>query len=1689
MAPTNGTANECSGVAGCTSPPSTFAIPADPNVTAAGVTPIAGNFAIFNGTITAVSTPSLVSGSYASDSQTNITVSLTAGAANSGSTTNLVLAWGGHIATRGDWSQGSACVNISGSPFHMALVSFSGGGGGSQDRGLTASAVIFPATIQIAKAAIPTSNTSFPFAVAPALPTSTGTVSSFSLVNNGSTSNDITYTLNTASAFNVAYAFQESAVSGWSLIGLDCTVDPVSGSTADTSGNTATITPQQAGIINCAYTNSEPTVATPTLNPVAGTYTSIQNVTIGTATPGASIRYTTDGSTPSETAGTLYSGPVTVASTETLKAIAYESGMVDSGVASALYTIQSPSITSLSPTSGPVATSVTITGTNFGASQGTSTVTFNGTNAGTATSWSATSIVIPVPSGATTGNVVVTVGGLTSNGSLFTVTVPPSITTLSPTSGSVGTSVTIAGTNFGAMQGASTVTFNGTNAGTATSWSATSIVIPVPSGTTTGNVVVTVGGLASNGSAFTATVPPSITSLSPTSGPMGTSVTITGTSFGAAQGASTVTFNGTNAGTATSWSATSITVAVPSGATTGNVSVTVGGVASNGVPYAVSVVTPTFSPSPGTYSTAQSVTITTATPGASIRYTIDGSAPSATLGTLYSSPITVSETTTINAIAYKNGMADSTIATAAYTITPQVAPPTFNPAAGTYTSIQAVAITSATPGASIRYTTDGSTPTSSVGALYSGSVTVSANTTINAIAYKTGMTDSTVSTAIYTINLPPITVTLNETTATLYASQTKQFTATVANTTNTAVTWSATIGAIDTNGLYTAPPNIATQQAATITAVSQADPTKTASATITLMPPIAISVSPAFATLFGGEVQQFNATLTNATDNTVTWSATVGTIDAAGLYSAPASVTVEQTVTITASSVADPTKTATAKLTITPTATVFRHSRAITIDHTKVPNTDQINFPVMISGTYSYLANAAAGGQAYDPNGYDITFTSDAAGTVPLDREIESYNPVTGSITAWVRVPALSHTCDTTIYLFYGNPSVRTEQSTPMGVWDSNFVAVYHFGNSSALGTKDSTANGNHCVNHGAVLTAPLFGAGGGAASFNGTSSYMDCGNGSSLQLTGTATIDTWVRNLVNGRVASKLDPGTPSNGYELLVGPFAFNTSYYMQIANAGGVSSVGGGGDMWTNNIRHLVGVYRPGSIQVYRDGAPNGSGGGPASIGIASGNLTLGASPGGTTNFFGGTIDEVRISNAARSADWVATEFRNLSSPATFFSIAGDGVTTVSVCPAMITLLSGQTQQFTAIATNPNGAVTWSNPSGLGTLSTSGLYTAPVSVSSTQIVTITATSQADPAKSGSAAVTLPPVAISAVSPASATLYQGQTRQFTATVTSAPSGAVLWTLAPNVGGISSAGLYTAPASIETQQVVTVTAASQSDPSKTSTAMVTLMPPVTVTVSPATASMLNGGTQQFAVAVGNTDNTAVTWSITPAGTGSIDASGLYRAPITAVFGPVTIKATSVFDTTKTGSASLVISPPTAGSYGYRRPIVIDHAKVPNTDQTNFPVLISGTYPYLATLPNGGKVESPSGYDIIFTSDCAGLQKLDHEIESYDPVTGALSMWVRLPLVSRSVDTIFYLNYGSATVTTSQENRAGVWDGSFQAVLHLGDSRDSTTNGYTGAGASTGSAGKIGSAQSFDGVSQSIAYSQSPNPSGAISLV
>ncbi|GAA4370932.1 hypothetical protein GCM10023185_45910 [Hymenobacter saemangeumensis] len=260
-------------------------------------------------------------------------------------------------------------------------------------------------------------------------------------------------------------------------------------------------------------------------------------------------------------------------------------------------------ISSFTPASGPVGTSVTITGSEF---TGATAVAFNGT-AASFTVNSATQITATVAAGTTSGTIrVTTPGGTATSTGSFTVIPAPAIASFTPASGPVGTSVTITGTSF---SGATAVAFNGTAASSFTVNSATSITATLAAGTTTGAISVTTpGGTATSTSSFTVIPAPVIASFSPGSGPVGQNVVLSGSNF---SGATAVTFNGTNAPAFTVSSATSITVSVPSGATSGPISVTTpGGTATSSTSFTVNPNPVVYSFSPASGPVGTSVVIT-----------------------------------------------------------------------------------------------------------------------------------------------------------------------------------------------------------------------------------------------------------------------------------------------------------------------------------------------------------------------------------------------------------------------------------------------------------------------------------------------------------------------------------------------------------------------------------------------------------------------------------------------------------------------------------------------------------------------------------------------------------------------------------------------------------------------------------------------------------------------------------------------------------------------------------------------------------------------------------------------------------------------------------------------------------------------------------------------------------------------
>ncbi|HSD88462.1 MAG TPA: DUF2341 domain-containing protein [Kofleriaceae bacterium] len=163
-------------------------------------------------------------------------------------------------------------------------------------------------------------------------------------------------------------------------------------------------------------------------------------------------------------------------------------------------------------------------------------------------------------------------------------------------------------------------------------------------------------------------------------------------------------------------------------------------------------------------------------------------------------------------------------------------------------------------------------------------------------------------------------------------------------------------------------------------------------------------------------------------------------------------------------------------------------------------------------------------------------------------------------------------------------------------------------------------------------------------------------------------------------------------------------------------------------------------------------------------------------------------------------------------------------------------------------------------------------------------------------------------------------------------------------------------------------------------------------------------------------------------------------------------------------------APPSQTSHA--RMIDVTDAEVIGGPHANFPLLVSLQETWLRNVSQGGAVESPQAYDVVFTADAQGATRLAHEIERYDAATGRLVAWVKVPSLASS--TVLYIRYGDASITTSQENVAAVWSGGFAGVWHLDGLTDSAgTNLGTDGGPLQGAA-QIGYGRTFDGVDDYI---------------
>ncbi|MCK9421670.1 MAG: DUF2341 domain-containing protein [Bacteroidales bacterium] len=327
--------------------------------------------------------------------------------------------------------------------------------------------------------------------------------------------------------------------------------------------------------------------------------------------------------------------------------------------------------------------------------------------------------------------------------------------------------------------------------------------------------------------------------------------------------------------------------------------------------------------------------------------------------------------------------------------------------------------------------------------------------------------------------------------------------------------------------------------------------------------------------------------------------------------------------------------------------TNWLYRKTITIDQTKVPNTSQTNFPVLVNLSADASLNAHA-----RSDGFDILFTS-SNGTTKINYEREKYS--SGTLVAWVQVPILSYIANTVIYMYYGN-SGASDQQAATSVWDANYKGVYHLKEATGSNPADATSNGHNGTQSGSPTQAA--GEIDGSLTFNG-SNYVDMGNVSDFNFgTGAFTISCWLKGGANSQFILGKDDFNGNNSGTLLYekSNTPYGTAYWP--GSSYGNIYIGVFDASWHYCVITRTGTG-VGETTTYYDGNLVTTSTEPRTLSNST-PFRIGKDN-ATSYAFTGSIDEVHLSNITRSADWIKTEYNNQSSPSTFYSVAAEEILT--------------------------------------------------------------------------------------------------------------------------------------------------------------------------------------------------------------------------------------------------------------------------------------------------------------------------------------------------------------------------------------------------------------------------------------------
>ncbi len=330
--------------------------------------------------------------------------------------------------------------------------------------------------------------------------------------------------------------------------------------------------------------------------------------------------------------------------------------------------------------------------------------------------------------------------------------------------------------------------------------------------------------------------------------------------------------------------------------------------------------------------------------------------------------------------------------------------------------------------------------------------------------------------------------------------------------------------------------------------------------------------------------------------------------------------------------------------------TGYSFKKEITILPNQIPNNATLtDFPMLIDITGSYLLTTGNGGDITNANGYDIAFTVDH--TTALSIDIIYYEgTATGEYKAWVKVPSIQD--GTVIYMYYGNASISSDPSTS-ATWGNNYEGVWQLDNDF----NDASPNGRNGTNNGSVNAGGVI-QDAQDFEYSDMTDHIDVGN---FNVPGYAlTISSWIYLELgapgDGQILAKATGvQNPLHHYALSARNVGVNYKLRFRLITNGVLSVAQSGGNINSGGWYYASAVYDGSDMMLYINGIQSGS---LAKTGpIIEDNTVatyIGNNPGPDISPFDGIIDQVSLSSAARSGDWILAECNNQGSPSTFYFV---------------------------------------------------------------------------------------------------------------------------------------------------------------------------------------------------------------------------------------------------------------------------------------------------------------------------------------------------------------------------------------------------------------------------------------------------